>query len=67
MKTGKPAHCQRCDETLGLTVVLLCANHAKQEDDFYAGWNAAIRTLSDVASTQGWWFPESALKLLVKA
>jgi hypothetical protein len=34
--------------------------------EFYAGWNAAIRTMQAMAQSQGWWFPESALKLQVR-
>ena len=32
--------------------------------EFYAGWNAAIRTLRAVADAQGWWFPDSVDQLL---
>ena len=28
-------------------------------DGFYAGWNAAIATVREVAQAQGWWLPES--------
>lgn len=33
--------------------------------EFYAGWNAAIKAIQAMAQTQGWWFPDSALKLMV--
>jgi hypothetical protein len=37
-----------------------------QIGEFYAGWNAAIRAVQEKAKAEGWWFPESTLKLLVK-